>query len=88
MRCGYLSAIKMHGLASTTCFSATARARETCGGLLWRLLLAILMPIPGQDHRVLDGELIACILLLAGIGAPWKATAGLEHEGSARSGGW
>jgi len=43
----------------------TARARETLGGLLSLLVLAILLLIPGQDRRVLGGELLAGSLTLA-----------------------
>lgn len=43
----------------------TARARETFGGLLGLLVLSILLLIPGQDRRVLGGELLAGSLALA-----------------------
>lgn len=42
-----------------------ARARETFGGLLGLLVLSVLLLIPGQDRRVLGGELLAGSLALA-----------------------
>ncbi|MBV9021270.1 MAG: hypothetical protein JOZ71_11200 [Ktedonobacteraceae bacterium] len=45
-----------------------ARARETLGGLLCLLVLSIFLLIPGQDRRVLGGELIAGSLIMAVVG--------------------
>ena len=42
-----------------------ARAREILGCTLALLVLSLLMLIPGQDHRILGGELIAGCLVLA-----------------------
>lgn len=45
-----------------------ARARETLGGLLCLLVLSVLLLIPGQDRRVLGGELIAACLVMVILG--------------------
>jgi len=45
-----------------------ARAREALSGLLFLLVLSLLLLVPGQDHRVLGGELMAASLVTAILG--------------------
>ncbi len=46
-----------------------ARAREALGGMLSLLILAVIVLIPGQDRRVLGGELLLGSLLLVALAA-------------------
>jgi hypothetical protein len=45
-----------------------AQAREALSGLLFLLVLALLLLVPGQDHLLLGGELIAASLVIMVLG--------------------
>jgi modulator of FtsH protease len=62
------------------------RARQTMGGFVSLLVLAILILIPGQDARLLGSELVVASLIAAGIVLPLERRALLARAPGQRLG--